>query len=430
MKFIFLCLFLSISKSFALEYNDVINGVSVIKSYDNNYLVINRGLEDGIKISDHIKLTNENGYIARAICIKASMLISHWKVYRVVNPELLSFDDRYRVNSMNQSEVPEEMAEFKTADFSNEYNDISDEDMKKPVQMQQSRIANFDLPSDVKNDLALLEANKTESEQFMDRNFDSKQFAEDMQEINLSIFTSPISWQSLNDQKTINYGFNLSNSGKKYEFQLNVAKQESKQVNNYTKEEVSSESTNINMIFDINKIADGISYFMFMSYNQARNGEIYYPRRQIQGGLVGLKFHLIEDGPTITKMDFSYITLIDYLEFDLEETDEDTFETYTVIEKTRFARHSFRFRMKASLSESTTFDSTLWYKPAMNLDNQRIDWDDNLTEWTSDISWQVTEKLTVSYQYLYTYDIRQLRQYETEPMNQISTINLTYSVSL
>ena len=89
MKYFIIPIFIICLNAFAIESTDILN-VNVIKSYDNNILVINRGLEDGIYKADHIKLTNKEGYIARAICIKASMLISHWKVYRVVRPELLS----------------------------------------------------------------------------------------------------------------------------------------------------------------------------------------------------------------------------------------------------------------------------------------------------------------------------------------------------
>ena len=106
MRLLILLAIMLSSTTYALEFNDIINKLSVIKAYDDNYLVLNRGLEDGIIKGDHIKLTNENGYIARAICIKASMLLSHWKVYRVVNPELLSFDDYYVLKSMNQSDSP------------------------------------------------------------------------------------------------------------------------------------------------------------------------------------------------------------------------------------------------------------------------------------------------------------------------------------
>lgn len=414
----------------ALEYNDVLPRVNVIKAYKNNFLVINRGLEDAIFKGDHIKLTNQNGYIARAICIKASMLISHWKVYRVVNPELLSYDDNYKLRSMNQSEIPDQLKGFRTADFDDRFNDISDADINKPIEMQQERIVKFDLSNDVKDDPAIAEGQKTTSDKFIEKNFDGKQFLSDFSNLSVSLYTSPISWQRQNDQKSINYGLGISNYGKKYELAFNVNKSESKIVDQYTNTEITSESTNASMVFDINHITEDVTYFMFASYDQARNGKVYYPRRQIQGGLLGLKYHIVDDGPNISKFDISYITLIDYIEYDAIEYDENTFEEKEVLATERNARHSFRVRLKANLTDSLFVQSVLWYKPLMYLKNQKIDWDDNLSDWTTDITWNISQQFQASYQYKYTYNIRQFRDYGVDPMNQMSTINLQYSFNL
>lgn len=421
-------------KAIALDFNDVIFKLSVIKAYDNNFLVLNRGLEDGIIKGDHIKLTNENGYIARAICIKTSMLLSHWKVYRVVNPELLSFDSTYKLKSMNQSQIPNELKQYRKVDFSDRYNDISDKDINKIVKLQQDRIVKFDLANDMKDDPAIIEANKSATEKFIDKNFDSEQFADDFKNLNMSIYTSPISWQSLNDQKSINYGFNLTNYGQKYELALSGNKMESKVVDQYSQSEVTSESTNLNLVFDINHITESLTYFMFASYSQARTGDTYYPRERYQGGLLGLKYHILENEPIIQKLDISYITLIDYMEYDTQESYFDTntfqFVTNKYLVKERNARHSLRFRLKANLSDNLFFQTVYWYKPLMNLDNQKMDWEDTQTLWTTDLIWNISEKFSASYQYIYSYDIRLLRDYQVDPMNQINTINLNYSFNL
>ena len=434
MRLLILLAIMLSSTTYALEFNDIINKLSVIKAYDDNYLVLNRGLEDGIIKGDHIKLTNENGYIARAICIKASMLLSHWKVYRVVNPELLSFDDYYVLKSMNQSEIPDELKDYRYADFSQEFNDITDADAMKPVKIQQDRIATFDLGNDMSNDPAIIAANMSETEKFIGKNFDGQQFANDFANMNLSVYTSPISWQRQNDQKSINYGLSLSNYGQKYELSFNANKMETKTVDQYTQTEVTSESTNASIVFDINHITEDFTYFMFASYAQARNGQTYYPRKQYQGGLLGLKYHIVDGGETVQKFDISYITIIDYIEYDTEESyfDEDTFEFVTnkFLAKERNARHSFRLRLRAALTESLFLNSVYWYKPLMFLKNQKMDWEDNQTNWTTDVTWNITEKFSASYQYQYTYDIRLMRDYQVDPMNQINTINLNYSFNL
>ena len=418
----------------ALEYNDVLPRVNVIKAYDDNFLVINRGIEDGIYKGDHIKLTNQNGYIARAICIKASMLISHWKVYRVVNPELLSYDDDYKLKSMNQSKIPESIAAIKEEDFDDQFNDITDKDINKPIKMQQERIVKFDLSLDTKNDPIIAEGEKDATDKFFDRNFDAEQFKEDFSNYNVTIGMSPVAWQRQNDQKSINYSLGIQNMGQKYEFAFNLSKMDSKVVNQYDQTEVTSDSTQASMVFDINRITTNLSYFMFLSYNQAREGDLYYPRTQVQGGILGLKFHLAEAGDVIQKFDLSYITIIDYIENDVQksEFDEDTYEekTYVVIETKRKSRHSFRLRLNANLSDSVSFNSVLWYKPVMFLDTQKIDWTDTQTDWTSSLSWNLSERLSASYELRYSYDIILQREMQSDPMNQENSINLNYTFEL
>lgn len=438
MKFLVLCFVAFTFNALALEFNDVLPRVNVIKAYDDNFLVINRGLEDGIFKGDHIKLTNQNGYIARAICIKASMLISHWKVYRVVNPELLSFDDDYKLKSMNQSKVPTALAEFREADFSEYFNDITDADVKKPVKMQQDRIVKFDLSLDTKRDPIIREANKDETEQFMDRNFDAEQLAEDFQNYNITIGMSPVAWQRLNDQKSINYSLGIENAGEKYELAFNFAKTETKVVDDFSGTEVTGESTEAAIVFDINRITKSISYFMFLSYSQMREGKIFAPRTAVQGGILGLKFHLTEPGEIVQKFDISYITIIDYMENDVEREKEQGVDEFgdpllvpfIDIETRRRARHSFRLRLNANLSETLNFNSVLWYKPVMILETQEIDWKDTQTEWTTTLSWALTEKLSASYEFRYTYDIIRQIDSQIDPMNQENAINLNYTFEL
>lgn len=429
MKFLVFLLIAFSLCAHALEYNDVLPRVNVIKAYDDNFLVINRGLEDGIYKGDHIKLTNQNGYIARAICIKASMLISHWKVYRVVNPELLSYDDDYKLKSMNQSKIPDSIAAIKEEDFDDQFNDITDKDINKPIKMQQERIVKFDLSTSTKNDPIIAEGEKDATDKFFDRNFDAEQFKEDFSKYNITVGMSPVSWQRQDDQKSINYSLAIQNSGEKYEFAFNFAKTDSKVVDTFSGTEVTSESTESSVVFDINRITASVSYFMFLSYSQARQGKIYSPRTQIQGGILGLKFHIAESGDVVKKFDLSYITIIDYQENDVEKMDEDTFEAYLDIETQRRSRHSFRLRLNASLSDSMTFNSVLWYKPVMYLDTQKIDWTDTQTDWTTTIEWSLTEKLNASYEFKYTYDKLRI-QNEVDPMNQENSINLNYTFEL
>lgn len=99
------------AKVFALESSDIMK-TQILKAYGKNILVLNRGLEDAIFKKDHIKITSSEGFIARGICIKANMMTSHWKIYRVVRPELVSKDTLYDMKSINQSELPYDIKKY------------------------------------------------------------------------------------------------------------------------------------------------------------------------------------------------------------------------------------------------------------------------------------------------------------------------------
>jgi hypothetical protein len=275
----YLVLLLISANLLALEINDRLANVSVIKHYKGNVIVLNRGLEDAINKYDHIKLTNTNGYIARAICVKSSMMLSYWKVYRVVNPELLSYDPSYTLNSMLQSELPPHMKRYVdklvAKNNDSEYFDdkMKDEDLKKQVELQQERIVKFDLVNDMKDEPYKKDM-PTESEQFLNKNFDSKRLAKDLSTTKIRLFASPIRFQSEDQEKSSNYGAVVSNDGTKYGFDTFIQKTDEKTVNNFTKETVESSETLSRTNFTINNISKNFSYFAHVYYNSRTEGDV------------------------------------------------------------------------------------------------------------------------------------------------------------
>ena len=85
---IILGLFFCLSAN-ALESFDRLGYIKILKVLPNNVVMVNRGLEDGIRRNDHAKISHElNGYSSRAICLKASSDLSYWKIYRVPHSEV------------------------------------------------------------------------------------------------------------------------------------------------------------------------------------------------------------------------------------------------------------------------------------------------------------------------------------------------------
>jgi hypothetical protein len=430
-----LVLLLISNLSFSLEFNDTIQKISVIKHYKQNVLVLSRGLEDGIDLYDHIKLTNRNGYIARAICVKTNMLLSYWKVYRVVNPELLSYDDNYTLRSMKQSSLPphikryvrskKEEGEFKLNSKDTEKM-ITDKDLGKVVRLQQDRIVKFDLANDVLED-KVFKDEESENTEFVERNFNSSQLSKDLSRFELSLFASPVSWQSQDNQKNVHYGFYAKNNGKKYDFSFLYEKNESKVIDQFSDQEVSSSSSEIEAEFIIKRISKNWSYFVFVSNQQATLGKIDAPAQAMQVGPLGFRYHMYEEGsPTL--FNISYATTIDNLETERRVNNGGNISFKT--NKENNARHMFRATYKDRISNNVKFESQLTYAPLINLEKQEMQWGDNKTKWEMKFIYNMSEKFSASYEYTYLNDIRRDKDLNLNSVNQINLFNINYQVEI
>jgi hypothetical protein len=423
----YLILLLISANLLALEINDRMANVSVIKHYKGNVIVLNRGLEDAINKYDHIKLTNTNGYIARAICVKSSMMLSYWKVYRVVNPELLSYDPSYTLNSMLQSELPPHMKRYVdklvAKNNDSEYFDdkIKDEDLKKQVELQQDRIVKFDLVNDMKDEPYKKDM-PTESEQFLNKNFDSKRLAKDLSTTKIRLFASPIRFQSEDQEKSSNYGAVVSNDGTKYGFDTFIQKTDEKTVNNFTKETVESSETLSRTNFTINNISKNFSYFAHVYYNSRTEGDVDYPESLLQVGFLGFMYHGEED-PKKRQFDIGYTPLLDYLKTDIKYPEEKSLKENNL-------RHGLRIRANIPMTNKLSLNSLFWYKPLMDLGKFEMDWEDNKTYWRTSLRYSISEDFFVSYDYEYINDIRRKREFKRDEVNTINTLNLNYTISL
>ena len=89
--FLFLLLMFC-SSAWALEIDEKLTLRIISTSNTKKTISINRGIEDGLKQSDHAKFYVSEGVVARAVCIKLSPTRSVWSVYRVVNANFINND--------------------------------------------------------------------------------------------------------------------------------------------------------------------------------------------------------------------------------------------------------------------------------------------------------------------------------------------------
>lgn len=422
-SFVFLSiftLFATTNNALALVSSDKMT-TQILKMYDKNILVLNRGLEDGIFKGDHIKLTSEDGFIARGICLKTSMLLSHWKIYRVVRPQLVSKDTLYTLRSINQSQIPESLEEFQEVDFSSYYNDISDKDRLKGLEAQQERLAKYDLPESIFDAEKKRKKAPSEVETFIDENFDATTLSQNMDKFSFSLFASPMAWESLNQQRNMYFGFQLKNIGTKYTFELQGEQRETKIVDRFTKEEVEKVYTRVDSSFIINRFANNWSFFSYALFEQETQGEISNPKAQVNVGLVGFYYHLQHKNELGEESRLGFIPMFDFRSY--EDLEEETFERSN-------ARLGLRLYFVEALAKDLSFKGDFWYNPYFNLDEQDIDYEDSRTNLKAILNKRFTKNFSIEYQLQYLKDQTYKNDLGVNPENVINTINFRLNTEL
>lgn len=403
----------------------------ILKVYNQNIIAINRGLEDGIFKASHIKITSRDGFIARGISLKSNMMISYIKIYRVVRPELVSKDTLYDLKDMHQSEIPKDLKYLKSASLPFNLKEINPKDMQKQLKLQQKRLAKFDLPESIKK---AQEKEVTETDQFLERNLDYTQFNKDISNWNVQVFVAPYQNQTLTNQTNSHFGFIIGNNGKKYEFELRHQDTQTEIIDPYNEESIKSSRSRTSLFFDINRISENWSYFVYAQREQARIGRINNPENRFSYGLAGFKYHLIdslpEDATTgFTVADISYIPLYETYSFDLF-SDKDDPTSAVITDQQRYVRHAFRFHAQAVVGENTIMKVKAWWRPAQNLETGAFDTLNSLTDINATLSTRIVRSLYLDYSMRYLYDINNQDFYGLSPTNLINTVQFRYKVDL
>ena len=135
----------------ALDINETLPNVRILAVYPGNVVVLSRGLEDDVTVGTHAKLRASEGYAARALCVKSGLLTSHWRIYRVVEAQLISKDLTYSLIGMDTSEAPKSVENWQRIDHEKIVPEFNDDFMKDP-QKAPAEVVKSDLPEDLKDD--------------------------------------------------------------------------------------------------------------------------------------------------------------------------------------------------------------------------------------------------------------------------------------
>lgn len=395
--------------AFGLDNNEeLVAGITNIFAPDIARL--DRGSDDGLKLNDHIKFYRNGLYLARGVVIQTYNNYSYAKIYRVVDV-ISERDKNLQVVGINNSLVPD----YILASIAAQEN--------FPAEMH---VAALNVPQVEK----INAAPKKVSELKIAQDEASKP---PPMILNTRIYAAPISKQSLNDAKNINYGFNISNQDRtKYELEGGYNYNTYSQTDPFLKQKASGSFYSSNNSFDINNIYGNWSYFAMMNYKKQRMGTMYPIKNQVDGGITGVKYKFFKN-QYISDLSLSYIPVLEYRQSEVQEYhfDETTFvfSEKKVTKTTNLLRHSFRFRFRARYMDYE-LKETWFFKPKQDLANHHAEIKDCDMSNNISFNYYLTQNFQFGYTNQYFYDIRLKRNNGLPSTNMIHTLNFTYNFSI
>ncbi len=414
-------LFFSAASALALESFDVMKNVKIIRVLPDNVVVINRGIEDGLSRNDHAKFSNEvAGYNSRAICLKTTVDLSYWKIYRVPNAEAFSLDYTYTISGLSDREIPMPTAKLRNGQYS----------IKDPVSKRKDPgVDPFSIKSDLPEQLTerdLIETVGPERRQlFIERSLNQDQLKRDLEDYRVSVFASPFMRQSINEGESIRYGVRAGNLASKYRLQTQFEEQRTRLRDPVTREQVSTRTTNGQLQFVIHHLSPTVSSLSLINYNAQRFSELGTPISHWLVGPMGFTWHLFQS-KSWEYVDLSYVPLYDTRQTEVLVEGGSKVD----INSQRGIRHGFRLAMKTRINERVAFENLLWVRPFQDITTWEIE-EDNLNL-VNDLKlvFSLTENLFFDYNLVFQRDKLWRTVSRLPETNTINSLNMRYDFDL
>lgn len=404
--------------AWALELNEELPSVRILAVYPNNAVTLNRGLEDGIAVGTHAKLRSSEGFAARGLCVKVGMLTSQWRLYRIVDPELVSKDFTYTLVGLDASQAPELVESWQKIDHSRT---VPAFDESKLVARPEPTAAPVpvpvkpDLPETLEKDPGF-NPSKPLTAQIIERAYDPDKLRRDFQKVRLSLFAAPWSVQSAGNTEIENtrFGGTVANEGTKYGLEARLDRSSVSARENDTNEKVQSSFTEAQGTFTVKQITPSVDAFADLTYRSASFGELATPKSHYLVAPIGFTRHFGE-GPTLKKSFLSYAPTYE------TRTHEVADAAGAVSDKTVSGlRHAVRLFLQFQLNPAFGITSDTRWRPAQDLSTWEIALDDSLLQQRLTLSWKLVGKLHLDYDFNWLDDA-QLRRLNSLP--RIVTMN-------
>ena len=243
----------------------------------------------------------------------------------------------------------------------------------------------------------------------------SRRFRSDMSKIDVDIYAAPLKFQTLYNLRDITYGIKLTNfkdskKGLKFEVYFDYEFKGSKVYDPFSNKEVILGQHKSTLLYDINRIYKNFTYFLMVDYKRTRYGDIHPIQRRLGWGILGVKYDFYES-ESIPDFSLSYVPLFENEVY--ERSEGDTIREDHV----NHLRHSIRFRFEWKITPRLSLSEQLFYRPLYDYRKNKHDFNDNLLENVTQLSYQASDRLKLSVRGTYTHDIRQRRLYGFNPTN-------------
>ena len=408
---------------FALAPYEPLSGVKILKVIEKNIILLDRGLEDGIIVNDHIIMLTQDadGYAARAICVRAKPILSYWKLYRIPYAERISKDLTYTIVGIEDREIPTSQARLRDSVVN--FKDPTDK--KKTPPGTDPFTVKADLPQKLTERDIIETVGPERRKLFIEKALNQDQIKRDLQDFRVSVYASPFTRQSINEGESYRYGARAGNVASKYRLQGQFEQQQSKLKDPLTKEEVSTRSTSGQAQFVIHRLNPDMSSLSLINYNSTRFSSLGTPKSHWQFGPIGFTWHMFENR-TWEYFDLSYVPL-----YDIRTTDVINPTNGSVSEdKTNGLRHGFRLAVKTKINERVAFENLLWVRPYQDLASWAIDSSNLNLSNDLKLIFNLSGNLFLDYNLVYQYDKLWEKLSQLPASNTINSINFRYDFDI
>ena len=443
-----ICLAVSPKISYALDYQEILYP-KVMALYDDERMILNIGVEDGVLRGHHARFTKKGDYVTRGLVIHSEYGLSVWQMYRILTEDHLEVGSQLKMRAITVKKLPHEHQEIREIGY------------KRELEAYRKKIEPEALEPEEEDAIVW----RAKDHKHLDEDLNQMREGErpigdgwvvgyepeqgDFDQLNFEFALSPYSVARKNHAKDIAYSGTVSNEQQsKYALALSYehAKSEYEEVSEGAVLKLHSSSHNATGSFVIKKILGNFSYITEIQYAREKDNTIYPKKHEITGSPVGLRYEFMET-KMIKELSLSYLPELEYLVYEEEGSEirsvwivdpddpaDSAFEEeeFPVIleKKSKKLRHVFKFVLNFEFNENFSVSDTLYYRPAHDFVERRVEWSDGKLDNEFVFTITIYENISISYQNSYSWDTYTAFTQKEGSVNMIHqlTVGVNFSI--